>query len=158
MSQAHVGMVIETLLTDENLRIRFALERIETIADLCVRGVELTGDEIDLFCQTDARLWFLGDEVKREWRRSATCGLPDGRRPIGAVEKPSCATMDEIITRSRAETRRTQVRPERKEHMNRYIGWALLIAFFFGNTSERRRGDQDIREAERCSRRRDPRC
>jgi hypothetical protein len=78
MSQAHVGTVIEALLTDENLRIRFALERIETIADLCVRGVELTGDEIDLFCQTDARLWFLGDEVRREWRewtdiRRAVC-------------------------------------------------------------------------------------
>ena len=43
MSQAHVGMVIEMLLTDENLRIRFAFERIETIADLCVRGVELSG-------------------------------------------------------------------------------------------------------------------
>ena len=78
MSQAHVGTVIEALLTDENLRIRFALERIETIADLCVRGVELTGDEIDLLCQTDARLWFLGDEVKREWQewtdtRRAVC-------------------------------------------------------------------------------------
>ena len=39
-----------------------------TIADLCARGVELTGNEIDLLCETDARLWFLGDEVKREWR------------------------------------------------------------------------------------------
>ena len=69
MSQAHVGIVIETLLADEDLRIRFALERMETIADLCARGLELTGDEIDLFCQTDARLWFLGDEVKYEWRQ-----------------------------------------------------------------------------------------
>ena len=69
MSQAHVGMVIEMLLTDEDLRIRFALERLETIVDLCVRGIELTCDEIDLFCQTDAHLWFVGDEVRREWRR-----------------------------------------------------------------------------------------
>ena len=51
MSQAHVGIVIEMLLADENLRIRFALERMETIADLFVRGVELTGDEIDLFAK-----------------------------------------------------------------------------------------------------------
>ena len=77
MSQAHVGTVIKALLTDENLRIRFAFERLEVIADLCVRGVELTGDEIDLFCQTDARLWFLGDEVRSEWRQST-----DSRRAV----------------------------------------------------------------------------
>ena len=85
MSQAHVGTVIEALLTDENLRIRFALERLETIADLCVRGIALTSDEIDLFCQTDADLWFLGDEVRREWRRwaevrSADC--PEWPTPV----------------------------------------------------------------------------
>ena len=68
MSQAGVGTVIEKLLTDENLRIRFALDRIETVAELYLRGVELTRDEIDLFCRTDARLWFLGDEVRGEWQ------------------------------------------------------------------------------------------
>ena len=62
-------MVIEKLLTDERLRIRFALDRMETIAELCVRGFELSRDEIDLFCHTDARLWFLGDQVTREWQR-----------------------------------------------------------------------------------------
>ena len=31
MSQAGVGTVIEKLLTEENLRIRFALDRIETV-------------------------------------------------------------------------------------------------------------------------------
>ena len=62
MSQAGVGMVIEKLLTDENLRIRFALDRIEAIAELCLRGFELTRDEIDLFYRTDARLWFLIDQ------------------------------------------------------------------------------------------------
>ena len=30
MSRAGVGMVIEKLVTDENLRIRFALDRMET--------------------------------------------------------------------------------------------------------------------------------
>jgi hypothetical protein len=59
MSQASVALVVEKLLTDENLRIRFALDRTETIAELCSRGFELTRDEIDLFCLTDARLWFL---------------------------------------------------------------------------------------------------
>ena len=58
MSQQTVGNVIERLLTDEDLRIRFLIDRMETIAELCVRGCELTGDEIDLFCRTDPRLWF----------------------------------------------------------------------------------------------------
>jgi hypothetical protein len=68
MSQAGVGTVIEKLLTDENLRIRFALDRIETIAELCLRGVDLTRDEVDLFCWTDAGLWFVGDDVRAEWQ------------------------------------------------------------------------------------------
>ena len=63
MSQAGVGMVIEKLLTDENLRVRFAFDRIETIAELCLRGFELTRDEVELFCRTDARLWFPVDQV-----------------------------------------------------------------------------------------------
>ena len=67
MSQASVGMVIEKLLTDENLRIRFALDRMETVAELCLRGFDLTRDEIDLLCRTDAGVWFL---------RSAVSGAP----------------------------------------------------------------------------------
>ena len=114
MSQAHVGMVIETLLTDERLRIRFALERIETIPDLCARGVELTGDEINLFCQTDPLLWFLGVEVKREWRqwasaRRAVC--PEWPTPDQAQSEEAIVAraMDEIITRlAKRETRRAQ--------------------------------------------------
>ena len=68
MSQAGVGTVIEKLITDKNLRIRFAFDPIETVAELYLRGVELTRDEIALFCRTDARLWFLGDEVRGEWQ------------------------------------------------------------------------------------------
>ena len=66
MSQAAVGMVVEKLLTDERLRVRFALDRMEAIAELCLRGFELTRDEIDLFERTDACLWFLGDRVGGE--------------------------------------------------------------------------------------------
>lgn len=58
MSQQTVGNVIDRLLTDEDLRIRFVVDRMEALAELCVRGFELSGDEIDLFCRTDARLWF----------------------------------------------------------------------------------------------------
>ena len=46
MSRASVGMVIDKLLTDENLRIRFALDRVETIVELCLRGFDLTRDEM----------------------------------------------------------------------------------------------------------------
>ena len=67
MSRSIVGMVIDKLLTDENLRIRFALDRVETVADLCLRGFDLTRDEIDLLCRTDAGVWFL---------RSAVSGAP----------------------------------------------------------------------------------
>jgi hypothetical protein len=59
-------MVIETLLTDENLRNRFALDRMETVAELFLRGVDLGPDEIDLFCRTDPGLWFLGEPVTGE--------------------------------------------------------------------------------------------
>lgn len=58
-----VGIVIDRLLTDEDLRVRFALDRIETLADLSFLGMELTPDEIDVFVQTDARVWFWQREV-----------------------------------------------------------------------------------------------
>jgi hypothetical protein len=60
-------MVIDKLLSDENLRIRFALDPIETVAALFLRGFDLTRDEIDLLCRTDAGVWFL---------RSAVTGAP----------------------------------------------------------------------------------
>jgi hypothetical protein len=63
MSRAIVGMVIDKLLTDENLRIRFAIDRMETVAELCLRGFDLTRDEIDLLCRTDVGVWFLKSAV-----------------------------------------------------------------------------------------------
>jgi hypothetical protein len=61
MSQQAVGIVINRLLTDEDLRIRFIVEPVETLADLHALGLELTPDEIDLFIQTNARTWFPAD-------------------------------------------------------------------------------------------------
>jgi len=61
MSRTFVGTVVEKLLADQNLRIRLALDPWETIADLLLQGFDLTGDEIDLFCRTDPRVWFLGE-------------------------------------------------------------------------------------------------
>jgi hypothetical protein len=66
MSQAGVGIVVEKLLTDENLRIRLALEPMETVAELLLQGFDLTGDEIELFWRTDPRVWFLGEIVSDE--------------------------------------------------------------------------------------------
>ena len=64
MSRASIGMVIETLLTDENLRVRFAVDPIDTVAELFLRGFSLTHDEIDLLCRTDAGVWFLRSAVR----------------------------------------------------------------------------------------------
>jgi hypothetical protein len=69
MSQAGVGMIVEKLLTDEILRIRFALDRMETVAELLLQGFDLTGDEVDLFCRTDPRVWSLGAMVSGEPER-----------------------------------------------------------------------------------------
>ena len=58
MSRQVVGQVIQHLLTDEELRVRFAINPVETIVDLMCRGCELTAEEIEVFVRTDARLWF----------------------------------------------------------------------------------------------------
>ena len=58
MSRWVVGKVIHHLLTDEDLRVRFAISPVETIADLMCRGCELTAEEVEVFVLTDARLWF----------------------------------------------------------------------------------------------------
>jgi hypothetical protein len=76
MSHAGVGIVVEKLLTDQNLRIRLALDPMETVAELMLQGFDLTGDEIGLFCRTDPRMWFLGEMAsgepeRHELRRSA---------------------------------------------------------------------------------------
>lgn len=56
-------MVIDRLLTDEDLRIRFVRDRIEALMELSLRGFDLTENEIGLLSQTDARLWFWDRQV-----------------------------------------------------------------------------------------------
>ena len=68
MSHTSVGRVIDALLTDEDLRTRFAHNRIDTVGELCLRGFELTRDEIDLCCQMDIQAWFRLDELAGERR------------------------------------------------------------------------------------------
>jgi hypothetical protein len=67
MSQQNVGIVIDRLLTDEELRMRFVLDPFDTLAELHLRGLALTPDEIDVFVQSDVRLWFDGRERVRGW-------------------------------------------------------------------------------------------
>jgi hypothetical protein len=67
MSQQMVGIVIDRLLKDEDLRARFALDRIETLAELSFLGFALTPDELDVFIRTDARVWFWGSAVVGDW-------------------------------------------------------------------------------------------
>jgi hypothetical protein len=66
MSQRTVGIVIDRLLNDLDLRVRLALDPFETLADLSELGIELTRDEMDVFIQTDVRVWFWGSAVVRE--------------------------------------------------------------------------------------------
>jgi hypothetical protein len=57
MSQQNVGHVIHILLTDEEVRTRFALDPFDTIADLHLRGLALTIDEIAMFVRSDVQSW-----------------------------------------------------------------------------------------------------
>jgi hypothetical protein len=56
MSQQFVEIVIHDLLTDEDLRMMFAIDPFEALADLTCRGFELTADEIAMFIRMHARL------------------------------------------------------------------------------------------------------
>ena len=67
MSQRNVEHVITKLLADEELRMRFALDPFDTLAELHLRGLPLTPAEIDVFVQSDVRLWFVENGVVRGW-------------------------------------------------------------------------------------------
>jgi hypothetical protein len=53
---------MDRLLADESLRLRFEEDPVETVGELLARGVELTANEIDLFVQSDAQMWFWIDQ------------------------------------------------------------------------------------------------
>jgi hypothetical protein len=56
--------VVEKLLTDENLRIRFALDAMETVAELLLQGFDLTRDEMIFFAGP-----ILGRGSRVRWER-----------------------------------------------------------------------------------------
>jgi hypothetical protein len=57
MSQENVDKLITRLMSEEDLRSRFALDRFDVIADLLESGLPLTPHEIDLFVQSDGEIW-----------------------------------------------------------------------------------------------------
>ena len=57
MSQKTVQLVIGWLLTDEDLRLRFAERPLETLTEVREQGYELTGDEIDALVRSDPGVW-----------------------------------------------------------------------------------------------------
>jgi hypothetical protein len=57
MSRHAIAIVVHRLLTDEDLRLRFVVDRVETLGELHAQGVELTPSELDLFFESDARMW-----------------------------------------------------------------------------------------------------
>jgi hypothetical protein len=67
MSRQNVESVIDKLLTEDELRARFALDPFDTLAEFHLRGLALTPDEIDVFVQSDAGLWFVDFGVVRGW-------------------------------------------------------------------------------------------
>jgi hypothetical protein len=67
MSRRTIGHVIGRLLTDEDLRIRFAIDPFDALAELHLRGLPLTPDEIDVFVQSDTRLWFVANGAGGGW-------------------------------------------------------------------------------------------
>jgi hypothetical protein len=63
MSQQIVEVVIHNLLTNEDLRMMFAIDPFEALADLNLRGFELTPDEIGMFIRMHARLRHWSSEL-----------------------------------------------------------------------------------------------
>lgn len=58
MSKRGVSVVIQALLTDQNLRDRFAESPIEVLVDLHFSaGIELTPAEVEALARTSPDLW-----------------------------------------------------------------------------------------------------
>ena len=62
MSNRTIGIVMSRLLTDEDLILRFAFDRVEALGELhtelFTNGLALTPSEIDLFIESDVQMWF----------------------------------------------------------------------------------------------------
>jgi hypothetical protein len=57
MSQKTVQLVIARLITDEDVRLQFLRNPVETLGTFRDQGFDLTRDEIDALIRTDRKLW-----------------------------------------------------------------------------------------------------
>ena len=57
MSQKTVQLLIGQIVTDEELRLRFVRQPLETLTALREQGFELTASEIEALVETDRQLW-----------------------------------------------------------------------------------------------------
>ena len=57
MSQKTVQLLIGRIVTDEELRLRFVRQPLETLTALREQGFELTTSEIEALVETDRQLW-----------------------------------------------------------------------------------------------------
>jgi spore germination protein YaaH len=73
MSQKTVQLLIGQLLTDEELRLRFVRQPLETLTALRDRGFELTNGEIEALVHTDRKLW--DATAKRIHSRLQRCNI-----------------------------------------------------------------------------------
>jgi hypothetical protein len=58
MSLHNVERAISRLMSEEELRLRFVLDRFDAVAELHERGITLTPTEIDALVQSDSQIWF----------------------------------------------------------------------------------------------------
>jgi len=59
MSQRAVSVIVDRLVTDQDVRDRFTQHRLEVLVDLQLyAGIELTADEIAAFVCADLEAWF----------------------------------------------------------------------------------------------------
>jgi len=66
MSREAIGMVMNRLLTEEDLRVCFAVDPLTILGELHNRGFELTPFEIDLFLASDLQMWCRTDRMPAE--------------------------------------------------------------------------------------------
>jgi len=57
MSQRMVQLLIGQLLTDDELRLRFVQQPLETLTAFREQGFDLTKGEIEALVETDSKLW-----------------------------------------------------------------------------------------------------